>query len=145
MDNAMEDWISYAHQNFSAKLKYPNPTLQGSLVSINEITGNESFRAHFVSEGSDEVYLEIGQYSNLPVEQAIDDFLKDVSARIEGLEKSEIETLTFANYLAHRFSIRWPGKERVILFIEMDDSLYRIIHDPTSMINKQILESIEFR
>jgi len=140
----MDNWITYSHQNLSVVLKYPNPTPLGNLVNINEQSGPSRCRAHFVSSGSDEVYFEVGRYVELPVTQAIDDFLIDVSGRFENLEISEVERITYKSFPAHRLSIRWPGKERVILFIEKEDALYRIVHDPTSMINRNMLDSVEF-
>ena len=140
----MEDWVRYSHQKLSVKLRYPNPSPEGHSVHIHEISGDSSFRAHFVSDSSHEVYFEVGEYFDVRVERAIDDFLKDVSKRIDGLVKSEVEDLMYAGYPAHRFTIRWPGKEREILFIEKVDTLYRIIHDPTSWINQKMLKSIEF-
>ena len=61
------------------------------------------------------------------------------------LETSEVTELSMDNYPSYQVSIRWPGKERFIQFIEIEPVLYRIIHDPASPINKQILESLEFR
>lgn len=81
----------------------------------------------------------------MPVEQAMDEFLRDVSTRIKNLEISDVEELRYAACPAHRFSIHWPGKERVILFIEREDALYRLIQDPASPLNKEILQSVEFR
>ena len=141
----MNDWFTYSHQNFPVVLKYPNPTPLGNVVTINEQSGPSRFRAHFVSSGSDEVYFEVGRYVELPVTQAIDDFLTDVTSRFENLEVGEMERVRFQSFPAHRFSIRWPGKERVILFIEKQDALYRIIHDPASHLNKEMLDSVEFR
>jgi len=140
----MDTWITYSHQNLSVVLKYPSPTPQGNSVNINEQSTPSSFRAHFVSEGSDEIYFEVGRYSNLSVKQVIADFLKDVTGRIENLKISEVEELTYADSPARHLSIHWPGKERVILFIEKEDALYRIIHDPNSPINIQILDTLEF-
>lgn len=141
----MADWLTYTHQDLTILLKYPNPTPLGNSVSINERSGPASFRVHFVSERSNEVYFEAGRYLDLPAKQALDDFLKDVTGRIENLEVGEVEEIRYANSPARRFSIRWPGKERVILFVERDDALYRIIHDPASLLNQQMLESVEFQ
>lgn len=141
----MEDWLTYSHQDLAVRLKFPNPTPLGNSVKINEQSGPASFRAHFVSEGSDEIYFEVGRYINLPVKQALADFLADVTGRIEGLKMSEVEETRYANSPALSFSIRWPGRQRIILFIEKDAALYRIIHNPSSVLNKQILESVEFR
>jgi hypothetical protein len=141
----MEDWITFSSQELSIGLRYPNPTPQGHRVNIHERTGISSYRVHFVSDGSDEVYFEIGRYLHLPTSQAMAEFQQDVLERIDQVEIGEVIELSMGNLLGYQFSIRWPGKERIIQFVEIEPVLYRIIHDPASPINKKILESVEFR
>jgi hypothetical protein len=98
-----------------------------------------------MSEGSNEVYFEVGQYRNIQTQEAIKAFLEDVRGRFEQLEVVEQANVHFTAYPAVRLHIRWPGKERVILFIEREDGLFRIIRDPASQVNQTILDSFEFR
>ena len=140
----MDNWLTFSNPNLFFALNYPDPTPQGYLVRIHEKPGEAGYRVHFLSEEGDEVYFEVGRYLDLPAPQAIKAFFKDVSGRIKGLETSPLEEIEFAACPAYRFSMRWPGKRRVVLFIERDDALYRIIYDPLSSLNRQMLESFTF-
>ena len=140
----MDGWKTLLSQELQVELNYPDPTPDGFEVLIHERGTDTSYRAHLISEGSDEVYFEVGVYQNLPARQAVELFLVDVSQRIEQLQAKEVRETTFAGFPAYQFSIQWPGKERIIIFIDRGDILYRIIHDPVSPINKKILENIQF-
>ena len=70
--------------------------------------------------------------------------VRKLKSEIEQLQAKEVRETTFAGFPAYQFSIQWPGKERIIIFIDRGDILYRIIHDPVSPINKKILENIQF-
>ena len=140
----MDGWKTLLSQELQVELNYPDPTPDGFEVLIYERVTDTSYRAHLISEGSDEVYFEVGVYQDLPVRQAVELFLADVSQRIEQLQAKEVRETTFAGFPAYQFSIQWPGKERIIIFIDRGDILYRIIHDPVSLINKKILEKIQF-
>jgi hypothetical protein len=140
----MDGWITFSNQNLPLTLRYPNPTPRGHPVRIREYSTDSSYRAHLTSESSDEVYFEVAEYLGLPVHQAIERFMQDVSERIDNLETSQVEEVRFASFPAYQFSIHWPGKERVILFVEKGAALYRIIHDPSSPLNRAILTSFSF-
>jgi len=141
----MNSWLIYSHSDLSANLKYPNPSPLGNLVLIKEYKTPSSFRVHFSSDGSDEVYFEVGRFFDLSPQQAVDQFIRDVTSRIEHLEIDPVQEFTFADAPTRRLSIRWPGKQRIILFIDKSDELYRIIYDPNSSINAQILDTFQFR
>ena len=140
----MGGWITLSHQDLPITLKIPHPTPQGYPVAVRERSSNTSYRIHLVSEGSSEVYFEVGQYNDLELPQAVEAFVQDVSERIDGLQKSEPQETRLAGFHAYQFSIRWPGNERVILFIEKEEALFRIIYDPASSINHRILETFRF-
>lgn len=137
------NWKSLTDPNLPVTLKYPDPTPQGFPVRVNVRQG-AGYRVHLVSDGSAEVYFEVGRYPGLPVDQGIREFVADVTGRLEGLEVDDITESRFRSSPARRFCIRWPGRERVILFVERDDALYRIIQDPQSPLNREILETFEF-
>ncbi len=135
----------FAHPKLPVTLQYPNPTPQGYPVVVQEKVNDLGHRVHFISNGSDEIYFEVGQYANLTIAQAIDLFKREVAERIERLEIGELEAQLLAGLSAHQFTIRWPGKARTIAFLEWTDLVYRIIYDPNSLINKQILDTLQFR
>jgi hypothetical protein len=140
----MDNLVIFSNQKLPLTLEYPNPTPRGCRVTAREQSNDIGYRVHFTSDGSGEIYFEVGQYANLSISTAMDLFKKEVSERIHGLEIGELEELMFDSYPAYRFTIRWPGTERVITFLQKEDMVYRLIYDPSSPINGQILESVRF-
>jgi hypothetical protein len=69
---------------------------------------------------------------------------REVSDRLAGLRHSEIIEVDWYGVPATRFSIDWPGRERVILFFEREGRLFRIIYNPASQVNLAILASFEW-
>ena len=127
--------------HFPFQVSYPDPTPAGYEVVAHVRQGERGFRINLISEGSQEVYFEAGQYPQLVRQAGIDEFMTDVSARLESLHQSEIIEIDWHGLPAARFSIDWPGRERILLFFEREDVLYRILYDPASQINLEILDS----
>lgn len=56
----MDGWKSLLSQELQVELNYPDPTPDGFEVLIHERVTDTSYRAHLISEGSDEVYFDVG-------------------------------------------------------------------------------------
>lgn len=141
----MNNLVSLSNPKLPITLKYPDPTPLGCPVSVNERANEIGYRVHLISEGSDEIYFEVGQYATLSISEAMALFKKEAAERISDLEIRETQEITFASRKGYRFSIRWPGKERVITYIEEGEMVYRIIYDPASPLNEQILATFAFQ
>jgi hypothetical protein len=140
----MPSWSRFTSPQFPFRVSFPDPTPGGAPVVVHQRGGEGGYRLHLVSEGSDEVYFELGRYEQLTRQAAVEAFIQDVSGRIEGLHHSQLVEIEWHGQPAARFSIDWPGKERIILFFERDAVLYRIIYDPASLVNQEILASFEW-
>ena len=140
----MANWITYANPQLSMTLQYPNPTPLGHPVNISEKSSNISYRIHLISDESSEVYFEIGRYHTLPIRDAVNLFQKELKENISQVQIGQVEATTFATRSAYRLTARWPEKERTVTFFDLEGIVYRIIYDPTSAINHQILETLIF-
>lgn len=136
--------VRFSNDRLPITLEYPDPTPLGFRVVANEIVGDGSYRVHLISDGSDEIYFEIGQYSRLSLAEAMEAFKTDVSERIENLSFGEVIETSIGSQTASRLTLRWPDKEREIYFLEKDGMIYRIICNPRAPINRQILQSVRF-
>ncbi|HUF38144.1 MAG TPA: hypothetical protein VMN57_06450 [Anaerolineales bacterium] len=123
-------------------LRYPDPTPAGHPVRIDDLSRGNVQRYHFVSEGSDEVYFEIGRYPDETIESALAAFVEGVVSRIDGIEIGERERSEVAGHPATRLEIRWPGKRRWIHFLDVDGVTYRVILNPDSALNFAILDEL---
>jgi len=45
---------------------------------------------------------------------------------------------------AYEYAFKWRQKERAVILVQKDRAVYRIIYDPHSPLNLQVLATIEF-
>jgi hypothetical protein len=136
--------ITLDHPDFPLNLRIPGRTPTGAGVHVDERAGEMSRRFHYTSVGSDEVYFEIGRYPDRTPAEVMDLFIEDVTDRIEGIVVGEPEPAVVAGYAAVRLRIGWPGKQRLVHFLSVDGNAYRVILDPASPLNFEILATLEF-
>jgi len=60
------------------------------------------------------------------------------------MDITELRATTLGSLPAYIYSFQWPEKERAVILIEWESSTYRIIYDPGSPLNEQIIATIEF-
>lgn len=140
----MTEWMTFSNPQLFITLQYPQPTPLGHEVNIVEKSSAISYRIHLLTEASSEIYFEVGRYHTLPLTEAMDLFQTELKQYNKQVEISPVAATTFAAKPAHRLTARWPEKERIITFIELDEIVHRIIYDPASVINHQILETLVF-
>jgi hypothetical protein len=140
----MKEWTTYSNPQLSVTLKYPQPTPLGHSVKIVEKSSNISYRIHLLTDDSSEIYFEIGRYLTLPIKEAVNLFQTELKATNSEVDTSPVEATTFAAKPAYRLTARWPEKERSITFVDLEGVVCRIIYDPASAVNQQILETLSF-
>jgi hypothetical protein len=141
----MANLITLANPQLPITLQYPDPTPLGYKVNVIEKTGDISYRIHLVSEGPSEIYFEVGKYLNLSISEAVNLFKNELIENISNVEISAVTTTIIASKPAYHLTVRWPSKERRVFFIEHEEKIYRIILDPLSDINEQILKTFAFK
>ena len=141
----MDEWQYLIISGFQIRFRYPSKTHQGSPVERLESKHQDSSRVHLVSKGSQEVYFEVSKYADLPPQDEYLQHKANLESRPEfgeltvtNLENSHLNGLTICQY-----GIRWNQGERVVLLLQQDLATYRVIYDPRSPINTQILSTIE--
>jgi len=140
----MPEWTTYSNPQLSITLNYPNPTPLNHPVTIVEKSSDISYRIHLLTETSSEVYFEIGLYRTLPIREAVNLFQKELKENSSQVELDQVKATTFAAKPAYRLAARWPDKERIITFIDLEGTVYRIIYDPAAALNHQILKTLTF-
>ena len=69
----------------------------------------------------------------------------DLEQRWEELSITELEDAEFASSPAKRYVFRWPEGERVVMLIPGDGALCRVLWDTASVLNPDVLATVEFR
>lgn len=139
----MNDWQIFSDPKFKIYFKYPDPTPQGYSVEKAEGQREDAIRVHLSSPQSQELYFEVTRFVNLaPKEeyQRHKDFLTQQfeNLSITDLEESQLETLA-----AQTYTFAWPEKERKVVLVQKDQATYRILYDPRSALNTEVLATLK--
>ena len=130
-------WEELRLSNFGLTLQYPTSTPSGQQVRFDDI------RLHAQSEDGTEVYFEVTRHLNMPAaslyEKERDSLISLRQAMVTDLSKTNLAGLP-----AHEYAFTWNCNERNIFLVEQAEWLYRVIYDPRSPINVEIVGSIQF-
>lgn len=135
----MPDWITLTEPGFTLTLRHPATTPSGHPVELRRPAPQ---RVHLVSPGSDEVYFELGRYPETTPEMAYARFTADVAAQIPGAAFSALRAGMLAGRPAFTFSVQLPDRRRVVWLLPAEDALYRLVYNPQSALNEQILATV---
>jgi hypothetical protein len=140
-----ENWQLFADPRFQLRFKYPATTAQGHVVESIEEQSSDFTRVHLVSRDSEEVYFEVRRYHNLLSQDEYQRHRAYLEKRFEldGFTITELTDHTVGMSPAYLYSFQWDGKQRVAILIRQAQVTYRIIYDPHSPVNTQILSTIE--
>jgi hypothetical protein len=97
-----------------------------------------------ISQESQEIYFEVARYANLLAEESYKLFREGIEKRGDEFSISELKETELAKQPAFECFVKGPGMERVVTFIQKGETLYRVIYNPQSPLNEQILATLEF-
>jgi hypothetical protein len=141
----MENWKLFVDHRFSLQFRYPLVTPQARVVDIEEEETSDFVRVHLISRNSPEVYFEVRRYRDL---HPRDDYRRH-KAYLEKRFAEDAFTITeltdysIAGAAGQQYSFQWDSKQRVAILVPHEPVTYRIIYDPVSPINRQILSTVE--
>jgi hypothetical protein len=142
----MENWQLFTDPKFKVRFKYPVSTPQNHNVETLTGQSDDSIRVHLISRDSQEVYFEVTRYFTLSVHGEYRTHKAYLEQRFEaeGFSITELTDHKLGESPAHQYSFRWDNKQRVAILVQQGQVTYRILYDPQSNINAQILSTIEF-
>lgn len=130
-------WQTFTFPGFELQFQYPQTTPSGHAVDMDEI------RVHFRSRESPELYFEVSRHLHLSADAVYEREKGFIMDRLKECEVSALKPITFASQPAYEFSFRWTDGERAVILIEKQEYLYRVIYDPRSQLNLQVLATIQ--
>jgi hypothetical protein len=99
---------------------------------------------HLLTRSSTEVYFEVRRYPNLTAEAEYAAHTAQLAQRFveAGFAATALAPTTLAGWPAQVYAFRWQLHERAVVLLPLDGVLYRIIYDPRSTLNVEILETV---
>lgn len=142
----MDNWQSFTNPEFQLHFMYPPTTPKGHVVEKRENPDEVIRRINFVSVGSREVYLEVARFPDLPLQEEYQRHKTFLAKRFtsDGFSISGLENATLNGLSVGQYAFKWNQAERVVILIHRDHTTYRVIYDPSSAINTQILSTLTF-
>jgi hypothetical protein len=114
-------------------------------VDVRETDQADFLRVHLVSNDSQEIYFEVTLYSDLPAQAGYAELEAALKSRFgKDVSISELQNATLAALPVLECAFRWPQGERRVIFVQRGKALYRLLYNPRSPLNKQILATVEF-
>lgn len=141
----MQDWQHFSDSRFALGFQYPQITPQGYFVEKAESQEHDIVRIHFTSKDSREVYFEISKYQDLSAQMEYQRHKENLEKRPEGFVVTDLKEIRWMSQPAYEYSIKWSQAARVVMLIEADNTTYRILYDPKSPLNVQILLTLRWR
>ena len=140
----MQNWQHFIYPGFALGFRYPKITPQGHLVEKVERDDDKVIRVHFTSKESHELYFELTKYLDLPPQAEYQNHKDYLENRPDAYVVSDLREIRWMSQIAYEYSIKWREGARIVRLIETDAATYRLLYDPKSPLNVQILSTIQW-
>ena len=140
----MSNWKAWSHPELKLRFRYPDPTPQQRQVKVARIARQGGVRVHLTSPGFPELYFEAALYPGVTDAQAKAAFLQGLRAGSPAPQIGEPEGVSISGLRGEGIALRWPDRSRQVYFLNGAADVYRIILDPGSQLNWDILATLIF-
>jgi hypothetical protein len=146
-------WQRFAHSRFSVEFSYPAVTPTGQAVEraeeeVDDHRGHME-RVHLSSPDRRELYVEVARFHGIEPEDEYQNHTPYLRQRFGDDAVTELTDTHFAGLRASTYSFQWDedGRpmERAARLLHVAGDTYRVIYDPRSELNEQVLSTIAIR
>jgi hypothetical protein len=145
------NWQQLELGGFALTLDYPAVTPQGvaveradARVADHPVAGDFE-RVHLTSPGSGEVYVELARFPDRTPQDEHAAHRPPLEQRFGAGAVSELSETFAAGRQAWVYDFRWDSGERSVLLFDVEGDTYRVIQDPRSELNAEILGTLAIR
>jgi hypothetical protein len=94
------------------------------------------------SPGSAELYVELIRFRDLAPEDEYLSHRPFLEQRFGPAAVTELMQTTLHGLPAWSYGFRWEDGERSVLLLQVEDDTYRVIHDPRSPLNADVVATL---
>ena len=141
----MQNWQHFTDSRFMLGFQYPQITPQGKPVELAENDVQEKVRVHITSKDSREVYFEITKYQDLSAQMEYERHKQNLEQRPEEFVVTDLREIHWMSQRAYEYLVRWSQGSRIVRLIEDENVTYRLLYDPKSPLNTQILLTVQWK
>ena len=140
----IDSWQTFAHPEFALRFRFPITTPQGQSIEIRETERAGGRRVHLLTEDRQAVYFEVTYYAEQAAEQAYQQLKQEGEQATETAEIDDLQPGAFGGLPAFEFTFKRGDLERAVILVPRQQALYRLLYNPHSALNRQILGTVEF-
>lgn len=139
-------WERLAHPGFRVELSYPAVTPEGHPVErvVERAVDHRGDleRVHLTSRDSRELYVEVVRFRGLAPQDEYLNHRAYLEKRFGADAVTALTETSLRERAAWAYAFRWDDGERSVLLLEVAGDTYRIIHDPGSGLNAQVVATL---
>jgi hypothetical protein len=140
------DWLRFTRPGFRLEFSYPAVTPQGHAVERTEEQAvdhrGDIERVHLTSRDSRELYVEVVRFRDLATQDEYLQHRRYLDQRFGADSVSALTETSLREWPAWAYAFRWDDEERSVLSLQVARDTYRIIYDPRSGLNTQVLATL---
>jgi hypothetical protein len=142
------DWRRFTRPRFAIEFSYPDVTPQGQTVERDDEPFREYARVHLASPDAQELYLEVVRFHDLAPADEYEQHRPHLEKRFGADSITPLTETTVRERPAWAYAFRGDVEgrsiERAALLLEIGGDTYRLIYDPRSALNAQVLTTVTF-
>ena len=145
MESEASQWQPFSRRGWSIQFDYPDPTPQGFAIRRDETPFRANERVHLSSPESQELYFEVVRFRELAPE---DEYTSHKPYLEQWFGTDSVTALTETSLHGRpvlTYAFRWDGGERSVLLLQEGGDTYRVIYDPRSPLNADVLATLATR
>jgi len=136
------EWERFTRPGFAVAFSYPALTPQGQVVERDEEPFRNYARVHLSSPDRHELYVEVVRFDDLAPR---DEYLQHRPYLEQRFGPGSITALTETTLQerpAWAYAFHWDDGERSVLLLPVAGDTYRVIYNPRSELNAQIVATL---
>ena len=140
------DWERFTRPEFGVEFSYPAVTARGQAVERRDEPFREYPRVHLSSPDKQELYFELVRFDGLSPQDEYQQHRPFLEQRFGAEAITALTETKLRESPVWTYGFRWNEgdrpKERSVLLLQVGDDTYRVIFDPRSALNAQVLATL---
>jgi hypothetical protein len=139
------EWLRFADPAFDFEFSYPPTGTAARVVTVREQERTDRRRVHISTDDARDVYFELERVDRRTVAQGVAELSSDLSARYSDVTVAHLEPVMLAGLPASLLRFTFADRVRAAYFTEQASPAHRVILDPRSPTNLEILATLVAR
>ena len=140
----MKSWELFLDSRFDLQFQYPSTSPNGESVERVETQREGLVLVHIISPSSREVYFEVSKYEAISAQEEYQRHKEFLPGQFHPLAITDLKEVVCDSLPAFEYTFEWRQGRRTVILVERKNTTYRILFNPRSTVNLQILSTLKW-